>query len=1009
MDDFLEDVEMLDEQEMFDVFDVQHPPDYPPDEQCCEDSNTAGDNNFVTEPVKIQIIDTDVNKFDKTSEVTMFGVDEHGVSFTLHVTGWHYFFYVEDMGKEPADLVKEFNETGDRVTSVEQVVRTNVHGYQTCGTYLYKITLRSPSALKVVKKILADRYPSAKQFESNTEPLLRAMVDIKLRGMTWIRVNSRYERSVNKTTCDVEAYVHVDNIVVLDEISKICRLLVFSVDIETLSLDPEKGEVIQISVVSRYLESSDPPKKYLFGLGTISPIEDVDVRSFMTEEKLLSSWADFIRDQDPDVILSYNGVGFDIPFLLKRAEILKVEDFPYLGRLLNKKTKAYTREFNSKQQGKWKQTIINMEGRLILDLLEYLRANFKLRSYRLDAVSKHFLGDQKADMDYKLIPVLQNGSPDDRKKLAEYCVKDSVLPLDLMDKLMIMYNIIGLARVTGVPFRYILSRGQQIKVLSQLMRRTAELGYVIPVYESKHRTGETEIGYKGATVIEPVRGYYKKPITTLDFASLYPSIMMAHNLCYTTLADKHTPGAQKTPCGHYFVDRDHKPGLLPQIVQDLLAARKQAKKDLKRETDPFKRAVLDGRQLALKISANSVYGFTGAVVGFLPCLEISSSVTAYGREMIELTKEKVEGFKHELIPEGTTITVIYGDTDSVMIDFGVDDMATVMRIGEAAAAYVTKFFATPIKLEFEKVYFPYLLINKKRYAGCYWTNPERYDRIDSKGLATVRRDACRFVQETLKEVLRIIMEDMDEKKAIAYVKEQIRLLMTGKISIYKLILSRKLSRDNYANKQPHSELAKTLAQRDPISAPKLGDRVPFVIINGESRKSKMCDMAEDPLYIVKKQIPVNYTYYLTNQLAKPTMQILDGILGGVGKSKHLFATAAVRKKTIHTPKTAFKKNSVLNFTKRQSRCPVCRNLKRDKDPLCDRCMPEQQKHYIHYELRHNEWSEKSRKIAAICYNCKGTRAPGCEQKDCHTLYERIHVNYEEQRMKQILEKFSLEW
>ena len=157
-------------------------------------------------------------------------------------------------------------------------------------------------------------------------------------------------------------------------------------------------------------------------------------------------------------------------------------------------------------------------------------------------------------------------------------------------------------------------------------------------------------------------GYYDVPIATLDFSSLYPSIMMAHNLCYTSLLQ---PGSVakfeltpedyiKTPSGNMFVKAHVRKGLLPEILESLLAARKKAKADLKKETDPFKKKVLDGRQLALKISANSVYGFTGAQVGKLPCLEISQSVTAFGREMIEQTKNEVEskytmenGYEHD--------------------------------------------------------------------------------------------------------------------------------------------------------------------------------------------------------------------------------------------------------------------------------------------------------------------------------------------------------------------------
>lgn len=99
---------------------------------------------------------------------------------------------------------------------------------------------------------------------------------------------------------------------------------------------------------------------------------------------------------------------------------------------------------------------------------------------------------------------------------------------------MLMYNHIEMARVTGVPISYLLSRGQQIKVLSQLYRKSGTEDLLIPYYKN-NGGGDDGESYEGATVIEPVRGYHDTPITTLDFASLYPSIMMAHNLCYSTL------------------------------------------------------------------------------------------------------------------------------------------------------------------------------------------------------------------------------------------------------------------------------------------------------------------------------------------------------------------------------------------------------------------------------------------------------------------------------------------
>lgn len=273
---------------------------------------------------------------------------------------------------------------------------------------------------------------------------------------------------------------------------------------------------------------------------------------------------------------------------------------------------------------------------------------------------------------------------------------------------------------------------------------------------------------------------------------------------------------------------------------------------MKEETDEFRKKVLDGRQNALKISANSVYGFTGAQVGKLPCLEISQSVTAFGRVMIEKTKSLVEneftiskGYEHDA-------KVIYGDTDSVMIKFGVKTLEEAMKLGRLAATTVSSTFPPPIKLEFEKCYYPYLLINKKRYAGLFFTRPDKHDKMDCKGIETVRRDNCELVASLISTCLeKLLIERFinllnlykclyhclsirDPNGAIEYVKNVISDLLCNRIDISQLVISKELTKTDseYANKQPHVELANKMRKRDPGSAPNLGDRVPYVIIPG---------------------------------------------------------------------------------------------------------------------------------------------------------------------------------
>ena len=381
-----------------------------------------------------------------------------------------------------------------------------------------------------------------------------------------------------------------------------------------------------------------PIIKAIWTLDTCAPIVGSDVLSFKDERELLRSWGKFLRSTDPDLLIGYNIVNFDFPYLINRAATLGVEDFPYWGRMIGSKLRMKDTTFSSKAYGTRDSKEITIEGRVQFDLLQAVQRDHKLSSYSLNAVSAHFLGEQKEDVHHSAISELQAGTAETRRRLAVYCLKDAYLPQRLLDKLMYMYNYIEMARVTGVPLSFLLSRGQSIKVMSQILRKAAARGMLVPHMPKKGGGEQSEggVAYEGATVLDAKAGYYELPIATLDFASLYPSIMMAHNLCYCTLVPANAVSRMapedisKSPTGDVFVKANKTKGILPEILEELLSARKRAKADLKKAQDPLEKAVLDGRQLALKVSANSVYGFTGATVGQLPCLEISSSTTSYG-------------------------------------------------------------------------------------------------------------------------------------------------------------------------------------------------------------------------------------------------------------------------------------------------------------------------------------------------------------------------------------------
>lgn len=174
--------------------------------------------------------------------------------------------------------------------------------------------------------------------------------------------------------------------------------------------------------------------------------------------------------------------------------------------------------------------------------------------------------------------------------------------------------------------------------------------------------------------------------------------------------------------------------------------------------------------------------------------------------------------------------MVYGDTDSVMIKFGTDSLAKSMELGQEAADNVTQSFISPIKLEFEKCYYPYLLMNKKRYAGLLWTSTEKFDYMDCKGIETVRRDNCKLVKSVVDTSLRAILIKKDTELAIAFIKQQISSLLMNELDMSMLVITKALTKtsDQYAagNKQAHVELARRIKERDPGLAPNVGDRIP---------------------------------------------------------------------------------------------------------------------------------------------------------------------------------------
>nr|BAJ78737.1 DNA polymerase delta catalytic subunit [Thermobia domestica] len=979
----------------------------------------------------------------------MYGVTMEGNSVCCHVHGFSPYFFVQvpenftdnhclpfktALNKAILDDMRS-NKDGvtEAVLAVELQKKENIYGYRGGQKVPFlKVTVALPRLIAPAKRLLEKEVVYAalgtynyQAFESNVDFDIRFMVDTNVVGCSWVelppgkwRMRSKNNSSVPLTSrCQIEVDVSWEDFISHPpegEWAKVAPFRILSFDIECAGRkgifpEPNHDPVIQIANMVVKQGSPEPFVRNVFTLDTCSPIVGCQVLSFSKENEMLEKWADFVRELDPDIFTGYNINNFDLPYLLNRAKHLSVKNFHYLGRIKDIRSVVKEQVLQSKQLGRRENKSINTEGRVPFDLLLVLVRDYKLRSYTLNAVSFHFLQEQKEDVHHSVISDLQHGNSQTRRRLAVYCLKDAYLPLRLMDKLMCLINYMEMARVTGVPLSSLLTRGQQIKVVSQLLRKAREKDFVIPTYSGTTQ----EEQYEGATVIEPKKGYYDIPIATLDFSSLYPSIMMAHNLCYTSLLQ---PGMKeklgltpdqytRTPAGNFFIKPSVRKGLLPEILENLLAARKKAKADLKNETDPLRRKVLDGRQLALKISANSVYGFTGAQVGKLPCLEISGSVTAYGRTMIEQTKQEVEqrycvanGYPHDAV-------VIYGDTDSVMIKFGIKTLEEAMELGKEAAEYVSSKFIKPIKLEFEKVYFPYLLISKKRYAGLYFTKTDTYDKMDCKGLETVRRDNCPLVANMMNTCLQKMLINRDPDGALAYAKQVIADLLCNRIDISQLVVTKELTKSDYAAKQAHVELANKMKKRDPGTAPKLGDRVPYVLI-AAAKGTPAYQKAEDPIYVLENNIPIDSSYYLENQLSKPLIRIFEPLLGDKAESL-LLRGDHTRTKAVVTSRVG----ALSAFTRRKETCIGCKSvLPGDGDTaVCKHCLPNEAKLYQQELNRLCELENRFARLWTQCQRCQGSLHEEvlCTSRDCPIFYMRKKVQMDLSSQDKVLQRFGV--
>ena len=883
--------------------------------------------------------------------------------------------------------------------------------------------------------------------------------------------------------------------------------------------------VITIGVTFQKWGDPEPYKRLAICLHDTDPLppeENIEIVSCDSETDVIAAFYQALDAEDTDVVLGYNNWQFDDKYLYNRAELC-VDEYgePTLDASQLGTPKEW--QLNSGAYGDNTYFMMHIRGRMHMDVLQLIRREYKLASYSLNAVSAHYLNDSKIDLPAGEIFRKFKESAAGRAEIAKYCVKDTALPLQLVMKLCLLENTLEMSNATICPPSYLVSRGQQIKAFSQITHFARRQGFLVPDDAAMGIEGK----FEGATVLHADKNAHMEIVSGLDFASLYPSIIRAYNLCYTSIVldtkYANIPGIEyhsvKTALGTYMFAQDT-PSILPGLLAELAQYRSKAKRDMadaKGRGDEFAAAVFNAKQLSMKISMNSVYGFCGASRGYLPCVGISASTTAIGRDMLQKTKTYVESIgghvvygdsvasytpvyirrkgglldicpidevaekygggrwidcvdvgrqdkqvcdvsdmhietwsdegwtkldriiRHELpshkkilrvlthtglvdvtddhslldvngqcvktnevqigtalmhhpLPDATNadtsaeiseedarimgteycdddvipgcilngpepvrkafwtglscqsgddrhrwsqigqahvrwlehslgyhgchnddddanrvrkITechdvsgyvydlttrnhhfaagvgkLVVHNTDSVMCTLYPTlpgdqryDMAAHFVKAEAVAADISKLFKAPIQLEFEKCYYPYLLVSKKRYAGLMFTKPEGPDYIDVKGLSLVRRDSCALVKDVSERILEKLMYDRDPDGAHEVARGAILRVLSRQEPIDKFVVSKTLRNDYKNANQAHVGVARKIEARTG-QAPPSGSRVPYVFVKGCLKNSLQVDRSEDPEFARQNNMELDVLYYIEHQLTTPITTLL---------------------------------------------------------------------------------------------------------------------------------------
>lgn len=765
----------------------------------------------------------------------------------------------------------------------------------------------------------------------------------------------------------------------------------------------------------------------------ISKAVKFDMEQEPTELDLINRLVDIVRDHDPDIITGYEVQNGSWGYVIERAR--KKYDFDLCDELARVKSQAHGKF--GKEDDRWGSehtSSIQVTGRHMINIWRAMRGELSnLLQYTMENVVFHLLHRRIPHYSAQdLTKWYQSGKPRNLMKVVDYFTSRVQTNLEILEANELIPRTSEQARLLGIDFSSVYYRGSQFKVES-LMFRIAKPENFLLVTPSKRQVGQQNALECLPLVMEPQSDFYTSPLLVLDFQSLYPSVMIAYNYCYSTFLGRaaswrgrdkmgFTDYSRKprllelfkdkiniAPNGIMYAKQEVRQSLLAKMLTEILETRLMVKTGMKADKDDkVLRRLLNNRQLALKLIANVTYGYTSASFsGRMPCSEIADSIVQTGRE----TLEKAIAFIHSIDRWGAE--VVYGDTDSLFVYLKGRTRDQAFDIGEEIAQAVTEINPRPVKLKFEKVYHPCVLLAKKRYVGFkYEHRDQKEPEFDAKGIETVRRDGTPSEQKIEEKALKILFRTADLSQVKSYFQRQCSKIMQGRVSIQDFCFAREVRLGTYSERGnlPAGAMISTKRMlEDPRLEPQYGERVPYVVITGApgSRLIDRCVAPETLLH--DAQLDLDAEYYITKNIIPPLERIFN-LVGANVRQWYDEMPKVQRIRRVDTSRSGMQVGPIkrtLESYMKSSSCIICRSkLSNSTVPVCMVCLQRPHLALLDVVSRLQRAEKRVVDLEAVCRSCMGVSAGdpiSCDSMDCPVFYSRTRDVAHLQHSRGILE------